>query len=206
MKRAFALSIILWLLAPCIITAGEIHVYDSSEPPQFLGILIDESGYPVPTAVVVYMPEVDAVTCLQKFSNQGRICINNNVWSYFWYYQENNCAGRPYVSGDGLKADRKIFRSKIDYESLYMISDVFVPINANAMINKEAGGSCIQLDPPEEGPFREVLNIQETDLPFVLPFELPLKYEYVASPKGDYNDDGDVDGNDLSRFVDDFGM
>ena len=139
---------------------GCIKVYDAGD--QFLGILSSPGG----TAVTIFMPDLKLFISLSKEGGG----VPESVCTFC--YESNDCTGQPYSSG---KLDY-VFKHQDDGKYYIMSSEKEeIQVNSRQHYLIEPIG-CY----PEPGNVRAlypVFEIQEKDIPFILPVGLPLRFE-----------------------------
>jgi hypothetical protein len=200
-KRLLGFMTLLFAMV-FILTASmaksEITVYDANE--QYLGVLSDiYLNLPTSVSVRVFIPSLGKFvrlnsleeevtqahigptgTCYETTDCTGTIysCVYVNMWPWV---NKPGCEEGYYTGGEIKTITRKAIKDIDNCECVELPEDLQTEVTAQEFV-------------------------VEPNLPFTTPVTLPLRYEYETNAKGDYNNDGDVDGSDLAEFADDFGL
>jgi len=141
--------------APC----GCIHVYDASG--QYLGILVERGK--MQDEVVIFVLGINKFTTIKQTT--GEIESTNLT------FDSNGCFGTPYFAGgvDFIKkCNGKYYVGGTGTQSIQRVS------------TQLATGECLQWSPVYDKlmDMFAATEIPESIIPFTLPAELPLRYEY----------------------------
>jgi hypothetical protein len=151
-----------------------VQVYDSSEPRQYLGILLGNMSYK--PAVEIFNPSSGRRILIH--SEVGIIC--RSPGNDPWFYTTSDCSGNPYTGYDHVMD--VVYGRHEDYQPYpHYIIESQPALDSNTTLFyaewKEEG--CV----PQGSfylpyPVVRITEIPETDIPFTLPVTLPLQYEY----------------------------
>jgi hypothetical protein len=149
-----------------------VNVYDSSEPRQFVGLLL--GSFPMGTPLIeVFIPSSNRRIAIDAASGSVR------SWPYYgWVYTTSDCTGALYTQADQLYMG-VVYRSNHDWLpfTYYMIEPQPIMERLTVYSQIESFG-CTDLSWGGEilGAGR-ITGIPESEIPFTEPLALPLQYE-----------------------------
>ncbi|KPA11863.1 conserved hypothetical protein, secreted [Candidatus Magnetomorum sp. HK-1] len=201
--KLFKLFIIIYFFFTinCLTAQAEIKVFDANG--QYIGVLLGVK-YGL-TGVEVFIPALNSIMYLQmeweysqsdnnfvgvisypqadvddagayyNFTYENNDCTGNPHWSIFMYngIKKPMCGGGKYYMGDVEHQKTFIAKSQLIYDS------------------QSKSCKCISLTGQE---IRVYVPVIETDLPFVLPVRLPLRFQYLK---------GDIDKVTMQEVIND---
>jgi hypothetical protein len=153
---------------------GAVHVYDSSDPPQYLGILLslapEQPGGDYHIAEI-FIPSLNIATIItenQTPRGTGNIIIANVLFG------STGCSDDPYLRRD-------TYRTGILYRCLTRYFYSIPPLVSSSVLTLSylaAGppGGCTDIS-TNYSAVSEAIELQDVEIPFTLPVNLPLSYE-----------------------------
>jgi hypothetical protein len=168
---------------------GGVQVYDASEPPQYLGILVgiepfgyilmgEQNANTTPGSLrTIFIPDLDAMTIIHHGvpgdSNGGILRVD-------FFFEENGCSGKVYAVRTDI-----IFHLNYDAISKYYVGrgpllpleyGVDVKSVVRSRFPNSLPGGCSDLFGSETIGAYEAVEIPEGEIPFTLPVAFPLHY------------------------------
>ncbi|KPA13818.1 membrane protein, partial [Candidatus Magnetomorum sp. HK-1] len=193
--KLFKLFIIIYFFFTinCMTAQAEIKVFDANG--QYIGVLLGVK-YGL-TGVEVFIPALNSIMYLQMEMDYSRNDNNfvgvisypqadvDDAGAYYNFtYENNDCTGKPHWSifmYNGIKKPMcgggKYYIGDIEHQKTFIAKSQLI------YDSQSKSCKCISLTSQE---IRVYVLVIETDLPFVLPVRLPLKFQYL---KGDINVD-----------------
>jgi hypothetical protein len=154
-----------------------VKVYDSSEPPQFLGILLGHDSCWPKKAAHIFVPSLNKTILIDLSDYKGDIVEDNSLNTL--YYENPGCSGIPYVGG-GRYLDMVIQKDS-GTNHPYLPQYFMVRAGWHGIIAYSRGssnGSCVEIPAGEfQDRLSEVVEVLVEDIPFTLRVTLPLDYE-----------------------------
>ncbi|CAB5110350.1 hypothetical protein D3OALGA1CA_1987 [Olavius algarvensis associated proteobacterium Delta 3] len=152
---------------------ASVNVYDSSEPPQYLGVMLGSTSSTEGGVVEIFIPTIGKKIFIVP--STGGLVLNSHS---NWYYESDDCSGVPYVAHHHVAMDTIIQQEREGYPSkYYFIESQLLRNQVTFYSEHKSSGECDYLS---QGETRDrmaiVTGIAEADITFTIPVTLPLNY------------------------------